>query len=445
MNSQLSDCFEEKPRMRFRAFLIISLVLLQPAAFAKSRSVQIILKDAVVLGDTISLRVVGLPPGKSVTIGAEMIDRSGRIWRSSADFMSSAAGEVDVSKQASMAGSYSGVDPLGLFWSMQDSKEAGKDKAMFDTDQATTVTFRVTYEGKLLAEARQKRWRQMPGVTSTEVRDNGLVATFFKPQGDRPRPGIILLGGSEGGIRWQRHIGAILASHGYATLALAYFDMEGISKTLQKIPLEYCKEAINWMTAQPSVDSRRLAVVGVSKGGELALLLGSRFPQIKAVAAYVPSAVVFQCTAPGFPRVSSWSFEGVELPFVPYAPGERFSKSRKLADLYDESLDNKAAFEQAVIQVEKTQGPILLISGKEDALWPSAKMSDLVIARLKQNKFRYAYTHVAYDGAGHAIAPPGYSPTGDSVRYGGTPQGNAQAQAKGWKELLAFLARSLKG
>lgn len=433
-----------KRNMRLPAFLIISLVLLQPAAIAKPKAVQIILKDAVVLGDTVSLRVAGLPPGKQVTISAEMIDRSGRIWRSSASFTPTNRGEVDTSKQAPLAGSYSGVDALGLFWSMQDSKEVSKDKSMFDTDQATTVTFRVACEGKLLAEARQKRWRQMPGVTSTEVREKGLVATFFKPQSDRPRPGIILLGGSEGGIRWQRYMGGILASHGYAALALAYFDMEGISSTLQKIPLEYCREAISWMTAHPSVDSRRLAVVGVSKGGELALLLGSRFPQIKAVAAYVPSAVVFQCTAPGFPRVSSWSFEGVELPFVPYGSYERFLKSRKLVDLYDASLEDKAAFDRAVIQVEKTQGPILLISGKDDALWPSAKMSDLVSARLKQNKFRYAYTHVAYEGAGHAIAPPGYSPTADSVRFGGTPQGNAHAQAEGCKELLAFLARSLK-
>ncbi len=430
--------------MRLLAFLIIGLALLQPAAFAKPKSVRIILKDAVLLGDTVSLRVVGLPPDKQVTIGAEMIDRSGRIWRSSANFISTNGGEVDVSKQAPLASSYSGVDPLGLFWSMEDTKEVSNDKSMFDTDQATTVRFRVTYEGKLLAEARQKRWRQMPGVTSTEVSDKGLVATFFKPQGDRPRPGIILVGGSEGGIGWQRNTGALLASHGYATLALAYFGMEGVGKSLQKIPLEYCQEAIAWMTAHASVDSRRLAVVGVSKGGELALLLGSRFPQIKAVAAYVPSAVVFQCTAPGFPRVSSWSFKGEELPFVPYAPSERFQKSRKLVDLYEASLEDKAAFDKAVIQVEKTQGPILLISGKDDSLWPSTRMSDLIIARLKLNKFRYAYTHVAYDGAGHGIARPGYFPTADAARNGGGLQGNAHAQAKGWKELLAFLARSLK-
>lgn len=430
--------------MRLPTLLIISLVL-QPAAAAKPRSVQIVLKDAVVIGDTVSLRVAGLPPGKQVTIGAEIIDRSGRIWRSSANFNSTNRGEVDVSKQAPLAGSYSGVDPLGLFWSMEDTKEISKDQSKVDTDQATNVTFRVTSDGKLLAERGQKRWRQMPGVTSTEVREKGLVATFFKPQGDRPRPGIILVGGSEGGIGWQRNTGAILASHGYATLALAYFGMEGIAKDLQKVPLEYCQEAITWMTAHPSVDSRRLAAVGVSKGAELALLLGSWFPQIKAVAAYAPSAVVFQCTAPGFPRVSSWSFKGEELPFVPYAPSERFAKSRKLVDLYEASLENQAAFDKAVIQIEKTQGPILLISGKDDSLWPSTKMSDLIIARLKQHKFRHAYTHVAYDDAGHAIARPGYFPTADTLRNGGSLQGNAHAQAKGWKELLAFLARSLKG
>ena len=344
-----------------------------------------------------------------------------------------------------MTGSYSGVDPHGLFWSMQDTKEVNKDNLMFDTFEATTVTFRVMRDGKLVAEKRQKRWRQKPGVTSTEIRDKGLVATFFKPQGNRPRPGIILVGGSGGGIGWQREIGAILASHNYTTLALAYFGMDGVPENLEKIPLEYFQTAMSWMMAQPSVDNKHLAVVGVSKGGELALLLGSYYPQLKAVAAYAPSSVVFQGIAPNYPNTSSWTLKGEELSFVPYAFSEKFQKSRKLVDLYEASLENKEAYDKAAIRVEKIQGPILLISGKADALWPSTRMSNQITERLKQNKFRYAYTHISYENAGHGISRPGYFPTSDTLRNGGTLQGNAHAQVKAWKELLSFLSKSLKG
>ena len=50
--------------------------------------------------------------------------------------------------------------------------------------------------------------------------------------------------------------------------------------------------------------------MGVSKGGELSLLLGSYFPEIKAVAAYVPSSVVFQCVSTQLPSHLLVDFQG---------------------------------------------------------------------------------------------------------------------------------------
>jgi dienelactone hydrolase len=45
----------------------------------------------------------------------------------------------------------------------------------------------------------------------------------------------------------------------------------------------------------PMVDAVRVAAVGNSKGGELALLLGATYPQdVKAVVGYAPSAVVWE-------------------------------------------------------------------------------------------------------------------------------------------------------
>ena len=66
--------------------------------------------------------------------------------------------------------------------------------------------------------------------------------------------------------------------------------------------------------------SERLGVTGLSRGGELALLLGTTFPQkVGAIVGLVPSGVVM----PGFgsdPSASTrsaWSYEGSPLPFVP--------------------------------------------------------------------------------------------------------------------------------
>ncbi len=431
---------------------LICLCILQASSIqAKTplQSAKILCADEVILGDQVNIKISGLSANVNVTISAEFIDRNGRLWRSTADFVVSDSGELDLSKQAPMAGTYSGVDGLGLFWSMLDTKEVKSDSPLKESFERSIVVFRLVQNGKVISEKQQTRWRQKAGVSAEEVKDQGFVAAFYKPQSKSPRAGIILVGGSSGGIGWQRNIAAILASRGYATLALAYFSTEGLSPNLEKIPLEYFQKAIAWMSLNPAVDKKRLAIVGASKGGELALLLGSHFPQIKAVVAYVPSSVVFQSiifqnqTTPN-PLTSSWTFKGEDLPFVPYANSEKYQKSRKLVDLYDATLENRAAAEKAVIKVEKIQGAVLLLSGGDDAVWPSTRMSEEVIARLKQHKHRFAYKHVAYPDAGHGISLPGYYPTADSVRNGGTAKTNAQAQAGGWLELLAFLSRNLR-
>ncbi len=131
---------------------------------------------------------------------------------------------------------------------------------------------------------------------------------------------MIVFGGWAGGIREG---GAeALASEGFAALALAYLGMDPLPRDLVEIPLEYFAEAIAWLKAQPAVNADRIAVMGNSKGGELALLLGATYPEdVKAVVGYVPSAVVWQgmpsdqWSYSPYPR-SSWSLGGEPLPFV---------------------------------------------------------------------------------------------------------------------------------
>lgn len=51
----------------------------------------------------------------------------------------------------------------------------------------------------------------------------------------------------------------------------------------------------------------------------------------------------------------------------------------------------------AVIQVEKTAGPILLISSKMDNMWPSEIAAEQIMKRLKDFDFPYSYQHLSYD------------------------------------------------
>jgi len=86
-------------------------------------------------------------------------------------------------------------------------------------------------------------------VTRHIVREAGIVGGLFLPPGDGPRPAVMVVSGGGGGIPELR--AAILASHGYAALALGYFAVEGLPRGLVNIPLEYFENAIRWMRSQP--------------------------------------------------------------------------------------------------------------------------------------------------------------------------------------------------
>ena len=195
---------------------------------------------------------------------------------------------------------------------------------------------------------------------------------------------MIILGGSEGGLSTEE-LAALFASHGYAALALAYFGMEGLPQMLEEIPLEYFKKAIDWMTANHHVAENKLGMVGTSKGGEAALLLASYYSQIKVVIGYVPCSVVWGTIY--MTDKSSWSFNGSPLPYIRLEWNPTYKPLRDYpicpAVNYSYSLNHSPSGQQTNILVEKINGPVLLISGKDDQVIPSFQMCEMIMEKLK--------------------------------------------------------------
>ncbi len=207
-------------------------------------------------------------------------------------------------------------------------------------------------------------------------------------------PGVLVVGGSEGGVPVEKALW--LASHGYAALALAYFRYEDLPKNLEAIPLEYFGRAIQWMTERPEILPDRIAVVGTSRGGELALQLGAMYPELKAVVAYVPADVRFGSCCGGMANQFAWTWGGHPLAYT--------------TSLFTENMAVKM---KAAIVVEHTHGPILLISGDEDSVWPSSIMANAVADRLKEAHFAYDVEHLNYPHAGHRAGRPEIIPALD--------------------------------
>ncbi len=274
----------------------------------------------------------------------------------------------------------------------------------------------------------------------------GMVGAYFPPP-----PGhhdmVLVLGGSEGGLRGSQPLARRLAMHGFGTLAIGYFDAPGLPALLSEVPLETFEAGVAWLRAQPGVGNRPVAVVGGSKGAEAALVLGARDPHVCAVVAGMPTNFVWAGIDTHNPMVaitrSSWSWQGKPLPFVPYAQGPFHG----VRDYYERSLAK--APPEAEIPVERIKGPVLLISGESDQLWPSTPMADAVMSRLDAKGFRWPHSHLAYGDAGHAGFGPPLPPDSPNLKalagLGGTPEGNNAARADGWSKLLVFLDQAFTG
>jgi len=115
--------------------------------------------------------------------------------------------------------------------------------------------------------------------------------------------------------------------------------------------------------------------------------------------------------------------------------------------VYEEGMKDSSAMDRATIPVENINGPVLLISGEKDTVWPSSRLSQIAADRLKNHRHPFHYNHINYKNAGHGIGLP-YRPTtvtrfadarGRILNHGGDPQDNARANETAWNETLKFL------
>ena len=82
---------------------------------------------------------------------------------------------------------------------------------------------------------------------------------------------------------------SLLASHGFATLALAYLGYEDQPLIPSSINLDYFEEAANWLISHPKVLPHGIGMHAICYGSWMALLMASyQIAPIKAVVAISP-------------------------------------------------------------------------------------------------------------------------------------------------------------
>ncbi|KZN25790.1 hypothetical protein A4G99_05005 [Haladaptatus sp. R4] len=296
-------------------------------------------------------------------------------------------------------------------------------------------------------------------LSGRSIRTDRVTGELYSGLGPGPHPGVLILHGSGGAGEYERTYAARLAEHGYTAFCVSYFGAPGVSNALAEIPLSRFRDAAEWLLKRPNAAGTQVGVVGFSRGGEAALLAASHFERLGAVAAYVPSCYSFP--APTWmagveEECAAWTVDGEP---VPYLPVERYVAEQQdgLTDALEKDAPDASTMaiegatderlDEATIEVENIEGPVTLISGGSDEVWPSAMLADRVAERLERHDHPCTVEHRSYPDAGHAIRVPyrfgGNDPADGEHRFGGTNRTNAFASADAWYHVLRCLKNGL--
>lgn len=391
----------------------------------------------------------GLTAGETLRVDASLLDHLGQRWESQASFRADSQGRVDLAAAAPIAGEWRGSDAYGLYWSMRLAAIDGRSgPAGSSVDVATSLLSPLTVELTIASSAQRRRAevrREVVAAASVVQWRDELVANLFLPHHRRRRGGAVLvLGGSAGGFAWSNQVAAMLAASGLASVALAYFDWEGahgLPSSITELPLEQFERALDRVGNDSPAGPGPLAVVGFSKGAEAALALAVRRDDIGKVVAVAPSAYVWEAARTQrnqAPR-SSWTWRGEPLPFLRLDLDDTFyndlDKTRLRA--FHEAAIATQEHGSARIPVETATAEILLVSGTEDSTWPAAPMAEQIVSACSPATSDRAH-HLACEGAGHLLLPPGLP----AHRWDGDPASNAQADRTSWAAIRRFLLAS---
>ena len=425
--------------MKYLHFLIIVTLFFISTKLTSNPIITVTPQTALV-DESLNLEINQLDPLQEINLEAITKDQHGVKWSSKQYFIADFEGNLKI------------FNPLSLIYSMEPhNNSVGLFIPPFSSLDIQLKAY--NKKGSLICKKTFQRKLFNDDIDQQLINDGNIKAWLCMPKEIKSSVVVVSLSGSNGGYSGAR--ARLLASKGIPSLALAYFGKKGLPKTLKEIPLEYFKKAFNFLKNNPSTASLPIVVIGESRGGELALILGSYFPkEVKGVVAYVPSNLVWG----GIPehQNSAWTYNNKPLPCILPSQknaGKALSKKQQTKAISPltiaiESINNTSEDNilKASIPIENFKGPLLLISGKDDQMWPSSSSCKQIYEKLTIKG--YNVNHLDYEGTGHNITFPGIPTTTKTFWHpfakswfilGGTPKDSYEASKDSWEKTLEFL------
>ncbi|CAO2586861.1 Peroxisomal succinyl-coenzyme A thioesterase [Lemmus lemmus] len=395
--------------------------------------------------EPLSISVRGLAPEQPVTLRAALRDEKGALFRAHARYQADHHGELDLARAPALGGSFAGLEPMGLLWAMEPDRPFWRlIKRDVQTPFVVELEVLDGHEpdgGRLLARAVHERHFMAPGVRRVPVREGRVRATLFLPPGEGPFPGIIDVFGVGGGLLEYR--ASLMANHGFATLALAFYDFEDLPKDYNIVEVDYFEEAVCCMLQHPKVKGPDIGLLGLSLGGDICLIMASFLKNVSATVSINGSS---------FSGNRHIHYKQTMIPPLGHDLRRAKVAFSGILDIVDIRNDPVGGCENpSMIPIEQAKGPILFITGQDDHCWRSELYAQIASERL-QARGKERPQVISYPGTGHYIEPP-YFPmcpaslhkmVNRAVHWGGEVRAHSKAQIDTWKQILAFFGRHLE-
>nr|XP_057943706.1 peroxisomal succinyl-coenzyme A thioesterase-like [Doryrhamphus excisus] len=393
------------------------------------------------------------PPGVQLTIHASHHCEDGHSWEAFAHYVADASGSVKVSQDASLGGTYSGVEAMGLLWSLRPVPGSKPGIRMRKMNVQTPMVFTVSVyrghgtEGFLdrvaLASQVVERWYMAPGVRRIPVTQDDLSATLFLPPGPGPFPAIVDLWGGSGQLVEYR--AALLASNGFAALALDYLTPKITQETGKMVDDSYIEKAVGFLQQHPQVLAGRIAMLGLSFGCTVTLRMAAYSDVVKLTCAV--------CVSGSHVQPIGAKQEDILAFFDQYADKIQINdKNQAIMKMILLPITGDPALK---VDVGRVRCPLMLVVGEDDQNWPALESALDMKEMMERAGNDHLLNILSYPDAGHLIEPP-YSPhtqvsTFRSVNtrqkitalWGGQCVAHAYAQEDSWKKMLAFFRHNL--
>uniref|UniRef100_A0A3Q1EMH3 Uncharacterized protein n=1 Tax=Acanthochromis polyacanthus TaxID=80966 RepID=A0A3Q1EMH3_9TELE len=315
----------------------------------------------------VQVKVAGLRSKQLVTMRARSTDDKGVMFSSSATYRADGSGQIHLDRDPSLSGSYVGVEPMGLLWSMKpDTLHTCFRKTHLQMPHIVTLSVHDKEDNRMLAEVTNKRYLIGDGVSRIPKKEGNicvfatrlvtLLSVFFMTS-----------------LLFEKRA-CLLANKGFVVLSIMHLD--------------HFEEAVNFLKWHSKVSCvTGIGVISRSKGGDIALSIAAFVSGFEAVVCIGCNANVF------FPLY--YNKRLLLQPILSCYKKLISSVSGTVNDKY--ILDNHLEENNdALIPTELAKGQFLFVASEDDLSWDSKTYMDQMVERLNAcHSTKYIKQHVS--------------------------------------------------